>query len=241
MPRRPSGSVDKTPWDAGRTTTSRVGSNVNVEYSPGSLTVRPWKYTIRKGKYIKYSLPTINFSGAMLNFGGVSWFPRDPITEPENGNGTYRKYHGLGVVLLADMVHSLKLTASLHLKMDGWNEMNFLLGPGMPIFRCYVPVSFRDCQLIHSRWFKPTPPPTSFEFGSRELNSPSPKMKTNRSVRYKHLCVNIQTYVPSMEADPAPVEVGSLSHYLQGVLIHPTGGCLGFLNHQQYIVKITLW
>ena len=29
-----------------------------------------------------------------------------------------------------------------------------------------------------------------------------------------------------------PVEVGSLSHYLQGSLYIP-GGCLGFLNHQQ--------
>ena len=27
--------------------------------------------------------------------------------------------------------------------------------------------------------------------------------------------------------------MGSLSHDLQG-LIHPNGGCLGFLNHQQY-------
>ncbi len=33
-----------------------------------------------------------------------------------------------------------------------------------------------------------------------------------------------------------PIEVGSLSHYLQG-FIHPTGGWLfgmGFQNHQQY-------
>ena len=29
------------------------------------------------------------------------------------------------------------------------------------------------------------------------------------------------------------VEVGSLSHYLQGFSTIP-GGCLGFLNHQQY-------
>ena len=35
--------------------------------------------------------------------------------------------------------HSLKLTASLPLKMDGWNT-TFLLG--RPIFRCYV--SFRE-------------------------------------------------------------------------------------------------
>ena len=32
----------------------------------------------------------------------------------------------------------------------------------------------------------------------------------------------------------APVEVGSLSHYLRRVFLHPNGGCLGFLNHQQY-------
>ena len=32
--------------------------------------------------------------------------------------------------------------------------------------------------------------------------------------------------------NPAPLEVGSLSHYLQG-FIHIPGGCLGFLNHQQ--------
>ena len=31
----------------------------------------------------------------------------------------------------------------------------------------------------------------------------------------------------------SPVEVGSLSHDLQG-FIHPNGGCFGFLNHQQY-------
>ena len=33
-----------------------------------------------------------------------------------------------------------------------------------------------------------------------------------------------------MIRNPAPVEVGGLSHYLQG-FIHPNGGCLGFLNH----------
>ena len=27
--------------------------------------------------------------------------------------------------------------------------------------------------------------------------------------------------------------IGSLAHHLQG-FIHPIGGCLGFLNHQQY-------
>ena len=31
----------------------------------------------------------------------------------------------------------------------------------------------------------------------------------------------------------SPLEVGSLSDYLQGFKISP-GGCLGFLNHQQY-------
>ena len=46
---------------------------------------------------------------------------------------------------------SLKLTASLHLRMDGWN-IGFLLG--VPIFRCYV--SFRECMnvLFFSRTFK---------------------------------------------------------------------------------------
>ncbi len=39
-----------------------------------------------------------------------------------------------------DYLPSLKLTASLHLKMDGWNT-SFLLG--WPIFRGYV--SFREC------------------------------------------------------------------------------------------------
>ena len=34
--------------------------------------------------------------------------------------------------------------------------------------------------------------------------------------------------------NPAPVEVGRLSHHLQGY-IHPNGGCLGLLNHQQYL------
>ncbi len=33
--------------------------------------------------------------------------------------------------------------------------------------------------------------------------------------------------------NPAPVEVGSFSHYLRRVLYIP-GGFLGFLNHQQY-------
>ena len=32
--------------------------------------------------------------------------------------------------------------------------------------------------------------------------------------------------------NPAPVEVGSLSHYLQGFSTIPSG-CLGYLNHQQ--------
>ena len=34
--------------------------------------------------------------------------------------------------------------------------------------------------------------------------------------------------------NPAPVEVGSFSHYLKGFSTIP-GGCLGFLNHQQYV------
>ena len=34
----------------------------------------------------------------------------------------------------------------------------------------------------------------------------------------------------------SPVEVGSLPHYLQGFSTIP-GGCLGFLNHQQYHQK----
>ena len=36
----------------------------------------------------------------------------------------------------------------------------------------------------------------------------------------------------------SPVEVGSLSHYLQGFSTIP-GSCLGFLNHQQYQVVHT--
>ncbi len=36
----------------------------------------------------------------------------------------------------------------------------------------------------------------------------------------------------------SPVEVGSLSYYLQG-FIHPQVGCLGFLNHQQYVSSST--
>ena len=31
----------------------------------------------------------------------------------------------------------------------------------------------------------------------------------------------------------APVEVGSLSHYLPGFILFIPGGCLEFLNHQQ--------
>ena len=30
------------------------------------------------------------------------------------------------------------------------------------------------------------------------------------------------------------MEVGSFSHYLRRGFVHPFGGCLGFLNHQQY-------
>ena len=36
------------------------------------------------------------------------------------------------------MISSLKLTASLHLKMDGWNTRTFPFGAFRPIFRCYV-------------------------------------------------------------------------------------------------------
>ena len=34
--------------------------------------------------------------------------------------------------------------------------------------------------------------------------------------------------------NPAPIEVGSLSHYSQGLIRTPNGVCYGFLNHQQY-------
>ena len=35
--------------------------------------------------------------------------------------------------------------------------------------------------------------------------------------------------------NPAPVEVGSWNPTIyDGFVLHPTGGCLGFLNHQQY-------
>ena len=44
---------------------------------------------------------------------------------------------------------SLKLTASLHLKMDGWNTRytSFLLGPGL--FPGAFAVSFRECIYLH--------------------------------------------------------------------------------------------
>ena len=35
----------------------------------------------------------------------------------------------------------------------------------------------------------------------------------------------------------SPVEAGRLSHYLQCFLYIP-GGCLGFLNHQQYLFEL---
>ena len=41
-----------------------------------------------------------------------------------------------------------------------------------------------------------------------------------------------------------PVEVGSLSHYFYGfTYIYMPGGCLGFLNHQQYdsLPELTIW
>ena len=34
-----------------------------------------------------------------------------------------------------------------------------------------------------------------------------------------------------------PVEVGSFSHYLQD-FVYIAGGCLGFLNHQQYDILL---
>ena len=43
------------------------------------------------------------------------------------------------------------------------------------------------------------------------------------------------TTVDGSEILRSPVEVGSLSHYLQGFSTIP-GGCLGFLNHQQYFL-----
>ena len=50
------------------------------------------------------------------------------------------------------------LTASFHLKMDGWNTIRtFLLGVFRPIFRCYV--SFRECNM-----FPPTKGSSSFYF-----------------------------------------------------------------------------
>ena len=38
-------------------------------------------------------------------------------------------------------------------------------------------------------------------------------------------------------SNPTPVEVASVPHYLQG-FIHPTDGCLGFLNHPQHASKL---
>ena len=40
---------------------------------------------------------------------------------------------------------------------------------------------------------------------------------------------------PSSEILQSPVEVGSLSHYLQGFQHHPRSLALGFLNHQPYV------
>ena len=42
----------------------------------------------------------------------------------------------------------------------------------------------------------------------------------------------VKCLVDGSEIRHPPVEVGSLSHYLQS-LIDPNGGCWGFLNHQQ--------
>ena len=42
------------------------------------------------------------------------------------------------------ILHSLKLTASLHLKMDGWNTFSFPFGAFRPIFRGEN-VRFREC------------------------------------------------------------------------------------------------
>ena len=39
--------------------------------------------------------------------------------------------------------------------------------------------------------------------------------------------------------NPAPVEVGSLSESIIYRVSYISGGCLGFLNHQQYILQVT--
>ncbi len=42
------------------------------------------------------------------------------------------------------VVHSLKLTASLHLKMDGWKTFSFPYGAFRPVFRGELAVSFKE-------------------------------------------------------------------------------------------------
>ena len=56
-----------------------------------------------------------------------------------------------------------------------------------------------------------------------------------RSKRWENPPWNEHT-VDGSEIRRSPVEVGSLSHYLQGFYI--PGGCLEFLNHQQELLKI---
>ena len=64
-----------------------------------------------------------------------------------------------------------------------------------------------------------------------------PSRQVDRVVKYTlRVIPNNTNHIVHYTVDgrnPAPVEVGSLSHYLQG-FIHPFGGCLGFLNHQPY-------
>ena len=67
----------------------------------------------------------------------VQYFFRD-------GNSLYQGGGGHGSIARSSSLLSLKLTAGLHLKMDGWNTS---FPWGWPIFRGYV--SCRECRRWH--------------------------------------------------------------------------------------------
>ena len=73
------------------------------------------------------------------SWGGEGFSPWGFRWKPQNSRGRRR---GGGQVL--NCGPSLKLTASLHRKMDGWNTVLLSYWVKRPIFRCELAVSFRE-------------------------------------------------------------------------------------------------
>ena len=117
--------------------------------------------------------------------------------------------------------------------MDAWNTRPFPFGSRNAYFQVlYVPASFRDCKLIQ---FQVIQAATSTNIlwvrVASRFHSPSPKNENQQKCQVQVFMIIyvyiIQTYCLWKQI-LAPVEVGSLSHYLRGGVVHPTGGCLDF-------------